>query len=246
MADDAQAVAGLGHNSPPIATPFEAIKVHMDDLLVEARNWADGKPVENDAQAGEIDRLIDDLRKAEKAADDARKEEVAPLDVQRDAIQDRYNEYIAPLKNKKPGRLSMALAALKATVEPWRKAKLAEAAAAAEAARLEAARAAEEAAAAVRNAAGDLTAREAAEDMVRAAEDAQRAAKVATKAATTGTGLTTFWRAEMTSQKAAILHYMNTDPEQFVALAQRLADADVYAGKRSIPGFNVIEDKRAR
>jgi hypothetical protein len=37
------AVAEIGHNNPPEPTPYEAVKVHLDDLLTEAANWADGR-----------------------------------------------------------------------------------------------------------------------------------------------------------------------------------------------------------
>lgn len=243
----ALAPAPAGHNNPPAPTPFEAVKIHMDDLLVEARNWADGQAVESDAQAAEVDRLIDDLRKAEKAADEARKEEVAPLDLQRDAIQDRYNEYIAPLKNRKPGKLSVALAALKATVEPWRKKKADEAAAAALAKRLEAEKKAAEAAAAMRaRDTSNIADVEAAEALVSAAETAEREANRAAKAATTGTGLSTYFEAVMTVQRDAIIHYMHDQPAAFVTLCQQLADQDVRSGKRVIPGFTVEERKRVR
>jgi hypothetical protein len=136
--------------------------------------------------------------------------------------------------------------ACKAVLKPWRDKKAAEAAAIAEAARQEAARKAQAAADAARAASGNLAETEAAEALVKAAADAQRDANRATKAATTGTGLTTYYEAVMTDQKAAILHYMKDQPAEFVALAQRLADVDVRNGKRSIPGFVVEERTRAR
>jgi hypothetical protein len=73
----AEAPAPMGHNKPPEATPYEAIRVHLDDLLTEAANWADGSGVENQAQADEVSRLIEDLRLGLQAADDARVKEGA-------------------------------------------------------------------------------------------------------------------------------------------------------------------------
>ena len=63
----AAAVAEIGHNNPP--DPFTAIKVHIDDLMTEARNWCDGAPVETQAQADEVSRLVEMFREARDAAD---------------------------------------------------------------------------------------------------------------------------------------------------------------------------------
>jgi hypothetical protein len=55
-------------------------------------------------------------------------------------------------------------------------------------------------------------------------------------------GLRKTYTAVLTDRKrAAIVHYMHEQPDEFVALAQRLADADVRAGKRQIPGVDVVE-----
>jgi hypothetical protein len=246
MADDAPNPRIFeGANNPPAPDPFEAVRIHCEDLYMEAKHWLDGAAISSDAEAATVEKLLDDARKAWKAADDARIEENAPFDLGKAKVQEKYAPLVADTKKTK-GTMVRMQEACKAALEPWRKAKLAEAQAAAAAAAKEAEDKAQAAALAMRSSAGNLEEREQAEELVKAAEDAQRDAKRATKAATTGTGLTTFWRAEMTNQKEAILHYMKNDPVQFVALAQRLADADVYAGKRTIPGFNIIEDKRAR
>lgn len=242
VAENPRAV--VGGNNPP-ADPWGAIKANLDDLLSEARNWADGQKVETAEQDAAVDELMDSLRKAMKAAEDQITAEKEPLKVQIDAIQERGNEYIAPLKNKKPGKASVALDALKALVAPYRKRiadeKLAEAARVQKEAADKAAAAAE----AMRAAdASDLGARDAAEALLEEADAAQRDAKKANKAATSGLGLTKYWVAKLDNRKAAILHYMNTQPEQFVQLVQRLADADVHSGVRTIPGFIVTQDAR--
>src|SRR3546814_3922920 len=79
---------------------WDAIQAHMDDLLTEARNWADGEAIDNQAKADEIGKLRQQLQDAAKLADDARVEEKRPLDEQIAAIQARYNVYIAPLKQR--------------------------------------------------------------------------------------------------------------------------------------------------
>lgn len=238
-------MSAIGHNNPPEPTPFEVVTAKADDLLLEARNWADGQKVESQAQADAVDALMDKLRAAEKATDEQRVIEKAPLDDQIAEIQDRYNVYIAPLKNKKPGKIPLALDALKKTIEPWlkkldddRKAAAAKAAAEAEAA----AKAAAEAMAAAQ-AESSIEGREAAEELVQAAAQAQSFARRV--AAPVATGLRTYWTPHITDQKAAILHYMKEQPERFLTLALDLAKEDVRAGKRQIPGFDVVEDKRA-
>jgi len=251
----------LGANNPPEETPaatvaptaegFEAIKVNIEDLLVEARNWADGVAVENQAQADEIARLIEDLRDAENAADEARKAEVKPLDDARDAIQTRYNIYIAPLKNKKPGKVPLAVSALKTTLGAWLtklddERREREAAAQAEAAKL-----AEEAAAAMRaSVPEDFGAREEAEEKV---AEAQAAATVAKQLSTArvhahggnrAIGLRTYWVPALTAPKDALVHYLKTRPDDIKALLLELAVKDVAEGKRAIPGFEITEQRK--
>lgn len=242
MADDAGLI---GHNGPPAADPFTAVKIHCDDLYMEARHWLDGGAISSDAEAEAVEKLLDEARKAWDAADKSRIEENKPFDLGKAAVQEKYAPLIAKTKAV-TGTMVRLQEACKAALEPWRKAKLAEAAAKAEEARLAALAKAEEAAAAMRQSAGNLEEREAAEILAEAAAESMRYAARVSKAATTGTGLTTYYVAKMTDTKAAILFYMNRHPEEFVALSQRLADTDVRAGIRTIPGFNVEERKRAR
>src|SRR3546814_195592 len=118
-----EANRGIGGNNPPpdarAAMSWDAIQAHMDDLLTEARNWADGEAIDNQAKADEIGKLRQQLQDAAKLADDARVEEKRPLDEQIAAIQARYNVYIAPLKNKQPGSVSKAVAALGSLLTVW-------------------------------------------------------------------------------------------------------------------------------
>lgn len=244
------AVAEIGHNKPPL-TPYEAVALHIEDLLTEARNWADGAAIENAAQAKAVARLIDDLRAAEKAAEEARKAEVAPLDEVRDAIQARFNVYIAPLKNKTPGKIPLAMAALKATQTPWLQKLEDEQRAIAEAARAEAEAAAKVAAEAMRQAdAGNLAEREAAEALVadaeRAAADAKRAegAKAHAKGDGKAMGLRSYFTPVMIEPREALRHYLVQRSEEVKAFLTTLAAQDVASGKRQIPGFRVDEERR--
>lgn len=245
------AEAVIGHNNPPEVTPYEAVRVHIEDLLVEARNWADGAVAESQPQADAIARLIEDFRKAEKAADDARKEEVRPLDEQRDAIQARYNLYIAPLKNKQPGKIPLAMNALKAALNPWLIKLEDERRAREEAARKEAEEKARIAAEAMRAAeASNLTAREEAEALLADANAAQahanKAAKDKAHAKGEGRaiGLRSYFTPVMTNAQDALKHYVATRPDDVRAFLLRLAEEDVRCGKRTIPGFEINEEKK--
>lgn len=57
------------------------------------------------------------------------------------------------------------------------------------------------------------------------------------------TTLRSVWRADMVDPHLAAAHYWRTNPTAFNAVLQKLAEDDVRAGKRSIPGFDVVEDR---
>lgn len=222
-------------------TPFDEICMEIDALYDEAKNWADGAAIETQDQHDAAEKVRDALHDAGKRADEMRKEEKRPLDEQIKAIQDRYNPLIQPKK----GKVDVAKAALGDLLAEWRRKIAAEKEAAAEAARLEAEakrRAAEEA---IQSSRGDIDAREEAEAMLAEAKGAERQAKRADKAVTTGTGLRTYYHAELTDLDAAVRHYWSRDREAFQKLVSDLAARDVRAGKREIPGFHVAEDRRA-
>lgn len=243
--------ATIGHNGGPEADPWEGLRVHLDDLLSEAHNWADGTNVENQAQADEASRLIDDLNKAAKLADAQRVAEKEPHDKAIAEIQGRYNPYIADPKTKNPGKVWKAIDALKAAVKPYLERLRAEQEAEAKRKRDEAEKAAAEAAAAAKAAAAnDLAAQEDAEAKIKLAEQAQadakraESAKAQARGSSRAMGLRTAYVAHLTDRKAALLHYVATRPDEVVSLLQRLADQDVREGKRTIPGFEVREETR--
>lgn len=250
LAADAETLRGIGDNNPPEPTAWDGIKVHMDDLLTEARNWADGVAVGNQAQADEISRLIEDLRHAGNAADDARVVEKEPYDDKIDEIQGRFNAYIGGLKSKvkSPGKVVLAMDALKATLKPYLDRLQAEKDA--EAARLakEAAEAQQAAAEAARAAAPeDLSAREEAEELIATAQqlsaDANRASKDRAHASggSRAMGLRKTYTPVLADANAALRHYIDQRPDEVKACLLQLAVADVREGKRQIPGFDVVE-----
>lgn len=239
-----------GSTHLPNMTPFDSVSTDADDLLTEAHAWADGQAVETQEQADEVSRLIDSLRANAKVADDARKEENKPHDEAKAAVQAKYAPYYADPKTKTPGKVFKAIDALKATLAPYLKRLDDEKREAERKAREEAERKAAEAAEAMRQAnAADLAAREEAEAKVKEAEDAAKAAKDASKAkahASGGSramGLRTKWTATVTDPREAAAHYWRTNPDAFLPVLQKLADDDCRAGKRTVPGITITEER---
>lgn len=234
----------IGHNNPP-ADPFGALSAHIEDLYAEARNWLDGEPVTTQAQADEIARLLDLIRDAEKLADEARKEENKPFDEGKAAVQAKYAPLIADTKAVR-GKTVLAAEACKAALAPWRQAQEAIKQEAARKAREEAEAAARAAAEAMRaSQVDDLAAREEAERLVREADQAAKLANRADKAATTGTGLRSYWSPKLVDGVAAARHYWLTDRQACEEFFLSLANRDTRQGIRTIPGFEVVEERRA-
>ena len=235
-------IAGPGHNNPP-PDPFEAWTAHIEDLKLEARNWLDGAALENQSQADEVARLMTGLRAAAKDADKARAEEKKPFDDGAKAVQAKWR----PLLDG----VDLYVDTCKKTLQPWLLKVEAEQRAKAEAARAEAEAKQAEALAALR--ASDVTnleEREAAEQMLKDAERADRAASKEEKARPLATGmdgrsagLRTRYRAVVMDPVLCARHYWKADPRACEAFFQSLVDADVRAGKRQIPGCDVIEEQ---
>lgn len=228
------------------ATPFDLIVESIEDLLVEAHNYADGHPVTTQEQADEVARIIDGLNDGAKALEAERVVQKKPLDDQIQAIQDKFNVWLAPLKNKTPGKIARAVDALKASRRDYLMKLEAEQEAARREAREEAETKAREAAEAARAAApDDLEAREAAEAKAQAAEQAQAEARAAEKAKAhahgggRAQGLRTRVVAEITDLDAAVRHYWAENRPAFMDLVQRLANDDARQNRRAAEGKGV-------
>lgn len=237
-------IASIGHNNPPLSA-FEAHQANINDLYVEAKNWLDGEPIANAEQAAKVELLLDMVRTAHDAADEDRIEENKPFDEGKAEVQKRYAPLISDTKAIK-GKTILAATACKAALGPWRQKVEDERRAAAE--RLQAIadeqdRLAREALQAAPQ--DDLTAREEAEALVTAAHDAKAVAQRAGRAASTGTGLRSHWMPALTDGVAAARHYWAERRPEYEAFLLSLARSDVASGKRQIPGFNVIEERRA-
>lgn len=232
---------------PNEPTPFDALRINLDDLLTEAKNWADGQAAETQAQVDEIARLIDELNAGAKAMEAERVREKKPHDDQIAEIQGRYGPYLAPLTNKGvKGKVPLAIEALRAAQRPFLIELERQQAEAARKARDEAeakARAAQEAAR--QAAASDLAAKEASESKIREAEEAERAAKQAEKAKAhahgggRAQGLRTKLVGTMTDPVSAMRAYYLESPQPFIDLTQSLIDADARQNRRWAEGKGV-------
>lgn len=102
-------MAGMGDNNPP---PFEAWSLHIEDLFQLANSIGEAK---DDAQEEALDALLDDFRKARKAADGERAAEKKPHDDAGKAVQAKWR----PLLD----RCDIAADAIKKALTPYRTAK---------------------------------------------------------------------------------------------------------------------------
>ena len=234
--------ATIGGNNPP--EPIDGFKTHIEDLLIEAQNFLDGSGVNSEAEADGVSRIIDELRKASKDADAERKAEKKPHDDAGKAVQAKWKPVLE--------RAATAIDVAKKALTPWLEKLEAERLERERIAREEAERAAEEARKAHAAAqADDLAAREAAEAKIKEAEEAEKAAnkiasaKTHAKGGGRAIGLRTHWTATITDRRAALNHYVKTNPDAFVDLIQTLADRDARANVHEVPGVLFKNEKVA-
>jgi hypothetical protein len=244
IAIDEERAALIGHNNPPEPTPYEGFRVHIDDLLTEARNFLDGDEIASEGQAQAVAVLLDQARKAKKDADAARADEKRPHDEAAKAVQTKWKPLIEAC--------DLTEKTAKEALAPWLLKKEAEQREAAEAARREAEEKARLAAEAARAAAAnDLTAREDADRLIKDAENAAKFASKAEKAkahasgGSRAVGLRSYFTATLTDPVEALKHYKQARPDDLKAFLLSLAQTDVQNGARSIPGFTVIEERKA-
>lgn len=229
--------------APPAPDPFETVRVHLDDLVMEARNWADGTAIKTPAQADEISFLIDQLRKGAKMADDLRKKTKQPhLDAGK-AVDDLFKPILTATDR--------AIDATKRTLAIWlteKEREKAEATAAAAAAALAASRQAAMARALADDT--DLESQEAADAATQDAEELAKGAKKIAAAPVAATGgaramtLRSYFTARIVDRRETLKHYAATQPEKLEAFLLTLAQADVNRGVRTLPGVEVDEDRR--
>lgn len=242
MADMENPRAVIGDNQPPDI--FGALKAHIDDLDLEARNHLDGEPITTEAQAAAVSRILDDARKAAKAADEARKAEKKPHDDAGKAVQAKWQPLI--------GDAELVTVTAKKALAPYLEAQEAAQRAAADEARKAAEEAAEKArqasqAAALDDLAGQTTARVLQEQAAAAAKVAGRLDKA--KAHATGgsraVGLRTYYEAEITDPVAFIRWAWVHRQADVTAFLEGLAESEARSGPRDIPGLKMNPQRKA-
>lgn len=236
-------MTGIGHNRPP--TPFDEVSEALATLHVEASNWLDGTPIENQQQADAVAELITQIRAAKKAADEARRAEAKPFDDGKAKVQARYKPLLTSADTMADG--------CKALLAPYLERVEAEKRAKAEAERKAADEARAKAEEAIRAAAAtDLAAKEAAEMALTEAKKAEAAAKraEADKAAGKGSGravgLRTVYEPEIMDMVAVARHFWEHDRAAVDAFFADLVAKAVRAGARDLPGVIVRERRVAQ
>lgn len=226
------------------STPDIAIDMAIDDLVEEAKNFADGSDIETQGQADAFAKLIGEARSLRKAAEDARIAEKKPHDDAGKAVQAKYKPITA--------KADTLIETLNTPLTKWLEKVAAEQRAEAERLRVEAEHAAQEAARLAGTAQeGDLSA---ALDIEAARAKAAKAEKIANRAGNQkahvhGGGramaLRTSWEAELVDPVAALKWAKERHPEELKAWLLQEAQRDVNAGVRSIAGFVIHERKKA-
>lgn len=222
--------APTGHNNPPADAAWG---IHIDELFQLLSDTLAGGEVSTDEQEAAIDGLLDDFRKAAKDADKQRAAEKKPHDDAAKAVQVKWK----PIVDK----ANRGVEACKEALTPYRTAKQLAKDEAARKAREEAEAREAEARAALQQS-EDLEAKFAAEQQL---EQAGKLKAVANRIDRSATGLRTYWEAEITDRKAALLHYLSRWPERFEALIQQMADEDARGARGTVPGVTFHERKKA-
>lgn len=245
MATVTEEVAGIGHNNPPEPTAIEAAREMISLLDVEAANWFDGTPIENQQQADDVARLLDAGRKARTQFDNDRKAEKKPHDEAAKAVDAKWKPVIADAER--------IVEVAKAAQTPWLIKLDQEKREAEEAAR----KVAEEKAAAARKLAeeadGSLAAAKARDAAIEEAKKAEAAAHRASieKAGAKGEGmartvsLRTTWRSEVNDRRALLNHIAKTDPGALTAFVDEWAARAVRGGARELPGVEIWSERAA-
>lgn len=244
--------AVIGGNNPPEPTPFEKAESEINSLFDEAKLWLDGAKVDSQELADGIANLLNMIRDAEKRADEARSAEKKPFDDAGAEVQARYAPLIGNTKTIK-GKTVLAAEACKKALREWLEKKDREQREAAEKARREADDKLKAAQEAFRTTdATNLEQREATEALAKQAIIADRVAskteRATAKAGHSSVGrsasLRTVYTPKLTDLWEAVGHYMAVAPNELGAFLQTLAERDVRAGRRDIPGFTITEEKK--
>lgn len=235
-------MATLLANTP--ADPATLFGEEIDDLMLEARNYLDGEPIANEQQAEAVSSILNRARRVSKDADEARKAEKKPHDDAAKAVQQKWNPII--------DRANLAAETAKKALTPWLEKIEAKQREEAEKAAAEALRLTQIALEAHKDAGSDLTAQEDAERLMKAAKAASVDAAKADKArpiahgGERGIGLVEVWTPTLTDPILAARHYFAKQPQAFEDWLLDQARKDVRSGIRTIPGFEITSERKAR
>lgn len=226
----------IGGNNPPA---FDGFSLALDDAYDTAKDFLDGKPIENQGQADAIGRIMGEVRKLKKDADEARKEEKRPHDEAGAAVQTKWR----PLLDRADTILTAAQRPLTVFLEKLQ----AEQREAETKAREEAAQKAAEAVEASRAAEGSVEAIEHARALEKEADKAAKdAAKLGkTKAHVAGMGraigLRSHQVATVTCARDLLNHIARHDPEPLKAW---LGDYAQKALPSQLPGVTIETERK--
>lgn len=223
-----------GGNAPP---PFEAHKLNIDDLRESALPFLDGKEVTTPEEAEAVDTLIKMARSARDEADKQRASEKKPHDDAAKAVQAQWK----PLVDSAQRILDVCLE----KVGTWRKAEAERKEA--EAARLRAEAEAERQAEveATRSAAGNLEAREQADQQAVAAQEADKRATRAEKAAGKGNGLRTVRSLSITNPQALAVWLWKHRRDDVEAAHADLAQRIFRNSGPAMDGTEIVTEQKA-
>jgi hypothetical protein len=225
--------ATIGHNNPP--DPIDQINAAHEADRVEAENWLDGSPVENESQMKAVDAMRKAMREWRMALENGQKAEAAPLHDAWKAALARWKPTIEDAKRIEDG--------LVAAVDTFKRKLAAEKAEAERKAREEAAaarRAAEEAA---RTAdASNIEAQREAARLMAEADAANKAAQAAAKDQVKG--LRTVTRYEITDHRALLNWIARQDRDAITAFIEEYARRE-HKRLTNAEGIKVWQEKAA-
>ena len=224
--------ATIGHNNPPDA--IDQITAVYEAERMEAENWTDGTPVENEAQMKAVDALRSAMRQWRLGLEKGQKDATAPLRAIYQAELDRWKPTIEDAK-----RIEGCLVA---TLDAFKRKLAAEKAEAERKARAEAEKAMREAEEAARKASSaNLDAQREADAKKAEAEAAIAKARAASK--DTVKGLRTVTRHEVTDHRAALKWIALNDRDAITAFVDEYARANHR--QKTIDGVKVWDEKEA-
>ena len=224
-------ISPIGHNQPP--SPIEAVQAEYDDTISEAQNWADGEPVQTEAQMLAVDKVLKEFKAYRTALAAAAKEITDPLHkVWKAAVAD------VKLHTDDADRIQAAIVAAVAPIKKRLADEKAEAERLAQQAAWEATRKAQEAARAAN--AADIEAQRAVAAAQAEAEAAQAKANAARKDVVRG--MRTVVSYAVTDHKA-LLHWIAINRrDDLTAFVDEWARKN-HKDNRNADGLTVTESK---